>query len=102
MLTDEDLKLQKRGFRLLEVNNRLKILHLINTCFMVTSTDVLHSWAIPSLGVKVDAVPGRLNQLLIQPTRSGIFFGQCSEICGANHTFIPIAIEVVDTKSFIK
>lgn len=64
MLTDEDLKLQKRGFRLLEVNNRLKILHLINTCFMVTSTDVLHSWAIPSLGVKTDACPGRLNRII--------------------------------------
>ena len=62
------------------------------TRFLVTANDVLHSWAIPSLGLKVDAVPGRLNQLMVQPLRSGVFFGQCSEICGANHGFMPITI----------
>jgi cytochrome c oxidase subunit 2 len=54
------------------------------------------------MGVKVDAIPGRLNQIRLTPSRPGVFYGQCSEICGANHSFIPIAIEVVDTKSFIK
>lgn len=90
MLTEDDLKIQKCGFRLLEVNNRLKIMYLINTCFLVTSTDVLHSWALPSLGVKTDACPGRINRVIMWPTRRGIFYGQCSEICGINHAYMPI------------
>lgn len=61
---------------------------------LVTSTDVLHSWTLPSIGVKVDANPGRLNQTFISPKRLGLFYGQCSEICGSNHSFIPICIEV--------
>jgi len=64
MLSEQDLLQQKCGFRLLEVNNRLKIMYLINTCFLVTSTDVLHSWAIPSLGLKTDACPGRINRMV--------------------------------------
>jgi len=64
MLTEEDLKTQTFGMRLLEVNNRLKIMHLINTSFIVTSTDVLHSWALPSLGLKTDACPGRINRIV--------------------------------------
>ena len=90
MLTEDDLLVQNFGFRLLEVNNRLKIMHLINTCFLVTSTDVLHSWAIPSLGLKTDACPGRINRIVLWPTRQGIFYGQCSEICGINHAYMPI------------
>lgn len=94
MLTEDDLKAQKYGFRLLEVNNRLKIMHLINTCFLVTSTDVLHSWALPSLGLKTDACPGRINRIITWPTRRGIFYGQCSEICGINHAYMPIVCVV--------
>lgn len=90
MLSEEDLLLQNFGFRLLEVNNRLKIMYLINTCFLVTSTDVLHSWAIPSLGLKTDACPGRINRMVLWPSRQGIFYGQCSEICGINHAYMPI------------
>lgn len=94
MLSEEDLLNQHYGFRLLEVNNRLKILFLVNTCFLVTSTDVLHSWAIPSLGLKTDACPGRINRVVIWPARQGVFYGQCSEICGINHAYMPIVCVV--------
>jgi len=89
-------------FRLLDVDNRV-ILPINNQIrILVSATDVLHSWAIPSLGVKIDASPGRLNQTNFFINRPGLFFGQCSEICGANHSFIPIVIESVPTNHFIK
>jgi len=62
---------------------------------LVSSADVLHSWAVPALGLKVDAVPGRLNQLSTYLERPGLFYGQCSEICGANHSFIPVSVQVL-------
>jgi cytochrome c oxidase subunit 2 len=68
---------------------------------LITAADVLHSWAVPSLGVKVDGTPGRLNQTSFLINRPGLFYGQCSEICGANHSFMPIVIERVPTKNFI-
>lgn len=68
---------------------------------LVSATDVIHSWAIPRLGVKVDAVPGRLNQLRFLAERTGVIYGQCSEICGANHSFIPISLEVVILNGFL-
>jgi len=89
-------------FRLLDVDNRV-ILPINNQIrILVSATDVLHSWAIPSLGVKIDASPGRLNQTNFFINRPGLFFGQCSEICGANHSFIPIVIESIPTNHFIK
>lgn len=89
-------------FRLLDVDNRV-ILPINNQIrILVSATDVLHSWAIPSLGVKIDASPGRLNQTNFFINRPGLFFGQCSEICGANHSFMPIVIESVPTNHFIK
>ena len=66
--------------------------------FFITSEDVIHSWAMPSLGNKVDAIPGRLNIIRCFFHRPGIFYGQCSEICGANHRFIPIVVEAVSLK----
>jgi len=63
--------------------------------FLITSADVLHSFAVPSLGLKADAVPGRLNSLSTYLERPGVFYGQCSEICGANHSFIPIGLQVL-------
>lgn len=86
--------------RLLETDNNLVV--PVNTQIRVitTAADVIHAWTIPSLGVKADAVPGRLNQLIFSVKRSGLFYGQCSEICGANHSFIPIKIEVVPIKNF--
>lgn len=90
------------SFRLLDVDNRI-ILPINNQIrILVTATDVLHSWTIPSLGVKIDANPGRLNQTNFFINRPGLFYGQCSEICGANHSFIPIVIESTPTNYFIK
>nr|YP_001382311.1 cytochrome c oxidase subunit II [Vampyroteuthis infernalis]BAF73639.1 cytochrome oxidase subunit II [Vampyroteuthis infernalis] len=89
-------------FRLLETDHHLIIPMKTNTRMIISSTDVIHSWTIPSLGVKVDAIPGRLNQLMLHPSRPGLFYGQCSEICGANHSFMPITLEIINMKSFIK
>nr|YP_010274854.1 cytochrome c oxidase subunit II [Mooreana trichoneura]UJV31551.1 cytochrome c oxidase subunit II [Mooreana trichoneura] len=92
---------EKNNFRLLDVDNRI-ILPMNNQIrILITATDVIHSWTIPSLGVKVDANPGRLNQTNFYINRPGIFFGQCSEICGANHSFMPIVIESISIKNFI-
>nr|AMJ17228.1 cytochrome c oxidase subunit II [Acraea epaea] len=89
------------NFRLLDVDNRI-ILPMNNQVrILVTSTDVIHSWTIPSLGVKIDANPGRLNQMSFFMNRPGIFYGQCSEICGTNHSFMPIVIESITMKNFI-
>nr|QXT45645.1 cytochrome c oxidase subunit 2 [Idaea simplicior] len=89
------------NFRLLDVDNRI-ILPMNNQIrILVTATDVIHSWTIPSLGVKVDANPGRLNQTNFYINRPGLYYGQCSEICGANHSFMPIVIESISMKNFI-
>nr|ADP89689.1 cytochrome c oxidase subunit 2 [Chtenopteryx sicula]ADP89694.1 cytochrome c oxidase subunit 2 [Chtenopteryx sicula] len=90
------------NFRLLETDHHLILPMKTNTRIIVSSADVIHSWTVPSLGVKVDAIPGRLNQLMIYPTRPGLYYGQCSEICGANHSFMPITLEIVNMNYFIK
>lgn len=92
---------ENSDIRLLSVDNCLILPRFIPVRFMVSSSDVLHSWTIPSFGVKIDAVPGRINQFCFSRKRSGIFFGQCSEICGANHRFIPIVIESVNFRDFV-
>lgn len=86
---------KNRIFRILDVDNCLMVPNNSNIRIIVSGADVIHSWTIPSLGVKVDAIPGRLNQLLISFDRVGLFYGECSEICGANHRFIPIIIMVL-------
>nr|YP_010960784.1 cytochrome c oxidase subunit II [Poraniopsis inflata]WNH38675.1 cytochrome c oxidase subunit II [Poraniopsis inflata] len=86
--------------RLLEVDNRLTLPSQTPIRVLVTSSDVLHSWTVPSLGIKMDAVPGRLNQVNFFISRCGLFYGQCSEICGANHSFMPIVIEAINFSSF--
>ena len=88
-------------FRLLDVDNRTVIPINSQIRTLISAADVLHSWTVPRIGVKADAVPGRLNQVNFYRNRPGLFFGQCSEICGANHRFIPIVIERVTTKNFI-
>nr|CCP46756.1 HMEL001512-PA [Heliconius melpomene melpomene] len=89
------------NFRLLDVDNRI-ILPMNNQIrILVTATDVIHSWTIPSLGVKIDANPGRLNQTSFFINRPGIYYGQCSEICGANHSFMPIVIESIPMKTLL-
>uniref|UniRef100_A0A0A0RVU3 Cytochrome c oxidase subunit 2 n=1 Tax=Cheilomenes sexmaculata TaxID=158622 RepID=A0A0A0RVU3_9CUCU len=94
--------LNKFNFRLLEVDNRTVLPYLSHIRLLTSSSDVIHSWTIPSSGVKIDASPGRLNQISFNLNRTGIFYGQCSEICGANHSFMPIAIESISPKNFIK
>lgn len=80
--------------RLIDVDNRVRLPTGIPVRFIATSADVIHSWTVPSFGIKIDAIPGRVNQICLSGKRSGIFFGQCSEICGANHRFIPIVVEI--------
>uniref|UniRef100_A0A411ASQ1 Cytochrome c oxidase subunit 2 n=4 Tax=unclassified Schedorhinotermes TaxID=2636619 RepID=A0A411ASQ1_9NEOP len=92
---------QPKNFRLLETDNRIVIPMNSSIRAIVTAADVLHSWAIPSLGVKTDATPGRLNQTSFSVSRPGVLYGQCSEICGANHSFMPIVMESVTASSFI-
>lgn len=94
-------ELPKSGFRLLEVDTRVVLPIKTQIRILISAADVLHSWALPSLGVKVDAMPGRLNQTRFLINRPGLFYGQCSEICGANHRFIPIVIERVPTNIFL-
>lgn len=89
------------NFRLLDVDNRLPLPFKTQIRIMVSSTDVVHSWTIPSIGVKIDATPGRLNQTTFFIRRPRVYFGQCSEICGTNHRFIPIVIERISPKIFI-
>nr|YP_006665696.1 cytochrome c oxidase subunit II [Galba pervia]AEO51216.1 cytochrome c oxidase subunit 2 [Galba pervia] len=82
-------------FRLLEVDNRVTVPFDVNTSIITTSADVLHAFAIPSMGLKMDAVPGRLNSMNMFINFPGVYYGQCSEICGANHSFMPIVVESI-------
>nr|AYR06674.1 cytochrome c oxidase subunit II [Rhodogorgon sp.] len=99
MMPEEDLELGQ--LRLLEVDNRMVIPINTHIRIIVSATDVLHSWAIPSLGVKCDAIPGRLNQTSLFIKREGVYYGQCSEICGINHGFMPIVIEAVPLQNYV-
>nr|YP_010397658.1 cytochrome c oxidase subunit II [Brevibora exilis]UQJ78792.1 cytochrome c oxidase subunit II [Brevibora exilis] len=90
------------GFRLLETDHRMVIPKESPIRVLISAEDVLHSWAVPSLGIKMDAVPGRLNQVAFIASRPGVFYGQCSEICGANHSFMPIVVEAVPLENFEK
>nr|DAC76781.1 TPA_asm: cytochrome c oxidase subunit II [Pseudomyrmex flavicornis] len=92
----------KENFRLLDVDNRCVMPMNYPIRMLTSSTDVIHSWTVPSLGVKMDSTPGRLNQSLIWLNRPGLFFGQCSEICGINHSFMPIVVESTNFKNFKK
>nr|YP_010444566.1 cytochrome c oxidase subunit II [Antialcidas floripennae]UTI38476.1 cytochrome c oxidase subunit II [Antialcidas floripennae] len=94
-----NLKLME--FRLLDTDNRMIIPFNTMTRILVSSADVIHSWTIPSAGVKIDASPGRINQANMIISRPGIHFGQCSEICGSNHSFMPISMESINMKSFM-
>ncbi|YP_004581487.1 cytochrome c oxidase subunit II (mitochondrion) [Notothenia coriiceps] len=87
-------------FRLLEADHRMIAPVESPVRVLVSGEDVLHSWAVPSLGVKMDAVPGRLNQTAFIASRPGVFYGQCSEICGANHSFMPVVVEAVPLQDF--
>ena len=98
-----DSYISRRNFlRLLDVDNRLTLPSNLRVRCFITSRDVLHSWALPSLGLKSDAIPGRISQVIVHRNRTGVILGQCSEICGAYHSFIPIVLEFIDFKDYIK
>ena len=99
MIPDDDLELGQ--LRLLEVDNRVVVPVNTHIRVIITAADVIHSWAVPSLGVKCDSVPGRLNQIPLFIKREGVFYGQCSELCGANHAFMPIVVEAVSLENYI-
>ena len=98
MVEDEDL--QPGQPRLLATDAPVVVPVNATVRVLVTASDVLHSWAVPALGVKMDAVPGRLNETWFQANRTGIFYGQCSELCGVRHAFMPIEIHVVEQGDF--
>ena len=99
MIPEDDLELGQ--LRLLEVDNRVILPTNTHIRVLITSTDVVHAWAIPSLGIKCDAYPGRLNQVNTFIKREGIFHGQCSELCGVNHGFMPIVVEAVSLNDYV-
>nr|AYN50412.1 cytochrome c oxidase subunit 2 [Nanophyes sp. CG271] len=90
------------NFRLLEVDSRVIVPFKTQIRMLITSADVIHSWTIPNLGVKIDGTPGRLNQTSLFVNQTGLFYGQCSEICGANHSFMPIIVESISPEYFIE
>lgn len=100
MLLEADL--EPGALRLLEVDNRLHLPIRTTTRLIVTAADVLHSWTIPAFGVKIDACPGRLNQVSLFINRAGTFYGQCSELCGINHSFMPIVVEAVTLDKYTR
>ncbi len=93
-------ELSKGSFRLLEVDNRVVLPINTHIRVLVTAADVLHSWAVPSFGIKIDACPGRLSQVSLFLKREGVYYGQCSEICGINHGFMPIVVRGVSFDTF--
>lgn len=100
MLLEDELNVGE--LRLLDVDNRLQLPGGVYVRLLITAADVLHSFAVPAFGIKVDAIPGRLNEALLLVERPGTYYGQCSELCGVNHAFMPIGIDVVDLVDYVK
>ncbi len=94
-----DSYIRTRGCRNLDVDNGLVLNANENTQIITTSADVIHSWAVPGLAIKIDAIPGRLNTIIFTSNKAGVAYGQCSEICGANHSFMPIILEFLFFRS---
>ena len=99
MIPTSDLEVG--DLRLLEVDNRVVVPVNTQVRVVITGADVIHSFALPSLGVKADAIPGRLNQASFLIKRPGVYYGQCSEICGSDHSFMPIVVEGVSQEKFV-
>jgi cytochrome c oxidase subunit II len=98
MIADKDIKPGQH--RLLEVDNRIVLPVDTNIRLLMTATDVLHAWAVPAFGVKLDTVPGRINETWVRITKEGVYYGQCSELCGIGHAYMPIAVEAVSKDKF--
>jgi cytochrome c oxidase subunit 2 len=99
MIDENDLNIG--DFRLLEVDNEAVLPINTHIRIILTAADVLHSWAVPSLGIKTDAVPGRLNQIPLFIKREGVYYGQCSELCGVNHGFMPIVVKACSLQGYL-
>lgn len=99
MVQEQDL--EEGDLRLLTVDNPLVIPANKNIQILITAGDVLHSWAVPSMGLKTDAVPGRLNETWVNVKEPGIYRGQCSEICGSGHGFMPVVVKVLPEREFM-
>ena len=100
IIQDEDLK--SDDIRLLSVDNKVVLPIDTTVRIQVTASDVIHSWAVPAFGIKKDAVPGRLNEMWVNIKKVGVYYGQCSELCGINHGFMPIVVEAVSMGDFKK
>lgn len=96
-----DRSLDNGQYRLLDVDKRAIVPYNQDITVITTSSDVIHAWALPSRGVKMDAIPGRLNSIRMNLISPGVYYGQCSEICGANHSFMPIVVEAVSTLDYV-
>lgn len=101
LMVPED-QLKDKTKRLLEVDNRIVLPVDTNIRLLVTSEDVIHAWAMPAFGVKMDGYPGRLNETWMRIEKEGVYYGQCSELCGLNHAFMPIAVQAVSKAEFAK
>jgi len=101
LIDESALSADKAQLRLLEVDNRIVLPVETHIRVLITAADVLHSWCVPSFGVKVDACPGRLNQTTLFIKHTGVFYGQCSELCGTNHGFMPICVEAVSIPDYL-
>ena len=104
MIPDEDIDVSKGQVRLLEVDNRVVVPADTTIRLLMTAEDVLHNWAMPSFGIKMDTVPGRINETWFRVPREkiGVYRGQCSELCGVRHGFMPIVVEVVSKKDYAR
>jgi cytochrome c oxidase subunit 2 len=100
MVPDNEIKQGQR--RLLEVDNRIVLPVDTTIRVITTSVDVIHAWAVPALGLKTDSVPGRLNEMWVKIEKPGTYYGQCSELCGNNHAFMPIQVEAVSKEQFAR
>ena len=100
MIDDDSLK--QGQIRLLDVDNRLVLPVNTNVRVLVASDDVIHAWVVPALGLQINAVPGRLNEIWVNIEREGVYYGQCTQLCGVNHGFMPIAVQAVSQDAFSK
>jgi cytochrome c oxidase subunit 2 len=99
MIPDDELK--PGQVRLLDTDTSVVVPVKATVRMQITADDVLHAWAVPAFGVKIDAIPGRLNETWFKATKEGTYYGQCSELCGINHGFMPIKVEVVSESKFV-
>jgi cytochrome c oxidase subunit 2 len=100
MIPDDEIDKEKGQKRLLSTDTHVVLPVDTNIQILVTAADVLHAWAVPALGIKIDAVPGRLNETWVRINKPGIYYGQCSELCGKDHSFMPIEIHAVPKEEF--